>query len=90
MLNRVNTFQTRPILEPYHVVLTASFDKRFVHVVVDFFASFRSQVTSGWIIDKIKLRPDDDMDNSLVNAIWPVIKQNLVVIYALSIHALKS
>lgn len=51
-----------------------------VHIVVDFPSSSRGQVVRGRVILQLKLGPDDQVDDPVLDAIRPVVIQDLDVL----------
>lgn len=56
-------------------------DEGHIHKVVDLFPSVFLQVSCGWILHQRKLRPDNKVDNLLVDAVRPVVEKNFDIIY---------
>ena len=79
MLNRMDTFQRAPVLEPDDVLLAALTHDRLVHEVVDLFAGLSGQVISSWVGDELEFGPNDEVDDAVGEAVGPVVVENLDV-----------
>lgn len=82
MLNRMNTLQSGPILEPNHICAPTSPYESLVHKLVDFAPDLREKIAF-WIRgvrSEPKLRPNDEMGDASVYAVWEIIVENLQII----------
>ena len=55
--------------------------KVLLNVIVDLLAYLLGKVARSRIIFKVELRPNNQMNNFLINAIRPIIIQYLVIVY---------
>lgn len=82
VFNRVNAFQSGPILKPDHIGAPTSAHEGLVDVFVDFLPDLGKEVAF-WIRGvggEAKLRPNDQMDNASVYAVGEVIVEDLEVV----------
>lgn len=78
VLDRMYTLQALPVLEPHHMIRILHLrPESRVHVVVDAPPRRKRQIIRLRIILEIELGPDDEMHDSRVYSIWPVVVKDL-------------
>ena len=51
-----------------------------LHILINLLSSLRRQVIRRWIILEVELGPNNEMNNLLIDTIWPIIVQDLDVV----------
>jgi hypothetical protein len=54
--------------------------KRPLNIRIDLSAGFLREVVRRRVVFEVEFRPDDEVDNPLVETIWPVIPQDLDIL----------
>lgn len=80
MLNGMHALQTRPVLEPDDMVRLHFGAERPLHKVFDASLSLRREVVRAWYLFQRELGPYNEVHNLLVDAVGPVVVENLDVI----------
>jgi len=81
MLDCVHALQARPVLEPDDMLASDSGAEGPLHVVFDTPPSFGRQVICPRDFFEGELGPYDEVNNLLVDAIWPVVVEDLDVVW---------
>lgn len=79
MLDSLYRLDTRPVLEPCHVLAAHATAESVVHVLLDLFPGSIGQVAGVLVLFQHELGPDYEMYDALVQAIRPVIVENLEI-----------
>ena len=84
VLNSMYAFQRAPVLEPDHIIPPTNSNERSVDKIVNLSSSFRRKITIGVGVRdcasyELEFCPDHEMDNSCVDAVGPVVVEDLVV-----------
>jgi hypothetical protein len=81
VLNSMHALQTPPILEPHKILRFHFGAKRFLHKRVDFLMRFRCRKPCFGVVVELEFSPDDEVFDPGVDAVWPVVVQNLDVFW---------
>lgn len=85
MLDRMDALECAPVLEPDHVLPSTFTDEDTINKIVDLPSSCWSEISIGLFFRdgssfEIEFRPYYQVDDSAVDAVRPVVVENLVVV----------
>jgi len=79
MLDSMDAFQARPVLEPDDFISRDSLAESFIDKVVDLLPRYICEVTSPAVFGESEFGPDDEVYDVFGNAVGPVVAENQVV-----------
>jgi hypothetical protein len=87
MLNRMHTLQRSPITKPNHILLSTHTAKSLPNKGIQLSSRLRQQIVVHSVGRRGEFGPDDEMDDPRVDAVGPVVEQDLVVVFSISMSA---
>lgn len=81
VLDGMHALQTLPVLEPRVLVGLQPRAERLLHVGINLLERFGRRIARLRVIGELELGPDDEVDDLGVDSVWPVVVEDLDVLY---------
>jgi hypothetical protein len=82
MLDRTHALQRSPITKPNHIFFSANASKHLSNKAIQLSSRLRQQIVVHSVRRRGELCPNDEMHDPRVDAVWPVVEQDFVVVFS--------